>query len=311
VPEKVNDSRRDGVFWRHRRRELPSLDAIVLQSGTMPESGELNRLLARARGDARILAVISFGSTVRGEITEQSDVDVCLVPWPGPPNRRSLTELRIEYTSEFDLDVQVFPLLPLFVRSRVLREEACSSPAMTTPCTSSPLAPCARSKPSSHLPCLPLRGAACWIVSVFWQSWTSWRDTCANWRPSPRAISPSIGALRRNALANVWYRLQWSRSSISASCSSPDSASACRVKKTTCFKKLEQAGVLSPETVRIVKRMKGCRNILVHEYGGVDDELIFDVVRSRRGDFTASRARSGRRLPATEKPVEDQLHSLV
>ena len=52
------------------------------------------------------------------------------------------------------------------------------------------------------------------------------------------------------------------------------------------FQKLEQAGVLSPETVRIVKRMKGCRNILVHEYGGVDDELIFDMVRSRRGDFT-------------------------
>ena len=38
--------------------------------------------------------------------------------------------------------------------------------------------------------------------------------------------------------------------------------------------------------VLIVKRMKGCRNILVHEYGGVDDELIFDLVRSRRGDFT-------------------------
>ncbi len=52
------------------------------------------------------------------------------------------------------------------------------------------------------------------------------------------------------------------------------------------FQKLEQAGVLSPEMVLIVKRMKGCRNILVHEYGGVDDELIFDVVRSRRGDFT-------------------------
>jgi len=52
------------------------------------------------------------------------------------------------------------------------------------------------------------------------------------------------------------------------------------------FQKLEQAGVLSPETVSIVKRMKGCRNILVHEYARVDDELIFEVVRSRRSDFT-------------------------
>jgi len=98
------------------------LDAAVLESRTMLESYELNRLLARARGDDRILAVISFGSTVRGENTERSDVDVCLVPWIGPPDRRSLSELRIEYVGEFDLDVQVFPLLPLFVRSRVLRE---------------------------------------------------------------------------------------------------------------------------------------------------------------------------------------------
>ena len=88
----------------------------------MAECGELDRLLARARQDARILAVILFGSMARGETTEGSDVDVCLVPWPGPRDRPSLTELRVEYASEFDLDVQVFPLLPLVVRSRLLRE---------------------------------------------------------------------------------------------------------------------------------------------------------------------------------------------
>jgi len=41
----------------------------------MPECGELTRLLARARGDVRILAVISLGSKVHGEITEQSDAE--------------------------------------------------------------------------------------------------------------------------------------------------------------------------------------------------------------------------------------------
>jgi len=110
------------VLRQPPRQKLPFLDVAVLENRTMLESYELNRLLARARGDDRILAVISFGSTVRGENTERSDVDVCLVPWIGPPDRRSLSELRIEYVGEFDLDVQVFPLLPLFVRSRVLRE---------------------------------------------------------------------------------------------------------------------------------------------------------------------------------------------
>jgi len=88
----------------------------------MREGSRLTRLLARARDDARILAVILFGSTARGETTGQSDVDVCLIPCPGAPDRRFLAELRLEYISEFDLDVQVFPLLPVFVRSRILRE---------------------------------------------------------------------------------------------------------------------------------------------------------------------------------------------
>lgn len=52
------------------------------------------------------------------------------------------------------------------------------------------------------------------------------------------------------------------------------------------FEKLELAGVLSPPTAQIVKRMKGCRNILVHEYGIVDDAVILEVVQSRRDDFT-------------------------
>ena len=31
--------------------------------------------------------------------------------------------------------------------------------------------------------------------------------------------------------------------------------------------------------------MKGLRNILVHEYGDVDDERVFRVIRDRLGDF--------------------------
>jgi len=33
--------------------------------------------------------------------------------------------------------------------------------------------------------------------------------------------------------------------------------------------------------------MKGLRNLLVHEYGRVDDEIVFETVRERLGDFDA------------------------
>ena len=33
--------------------------------------------------------------------------------------------------------------------------------------------------------------------------------------------------------------------------------------------------------------MKGLRNLLVHEYGRINDELVFDMVRQRLGDFAA------------------------
>lgn len=49
--------------------------------------------------------------------------------------------------------------------------------------------------------------------------------------------------------------------------------------------KLESARLLSPETVGTLRRMKGCRNILVHEYGHVLDELIFETITTRLGDF--------------------------
>lgn len=67
-----------------------------------------------------MLAVILFGSAARGEATSSSDLDVCLVLDPGTasqPERR-----RLEYLAGFDLDVQVFQALPLYVRRRVLRE---------------------------------------------------------------------------------------------------------------------------------------------------------------------------------------------
>lgn len=53
------------------------------------------------------------------------------------------------------------------------------------------------------------------------------------------------------------------------------------------LQKLESAQLLSAEVVATLRRMKGCRNILVHEYGHVLDELIFEMITTRLGDFVA------------------------
>ena len=51
------------------------------------------------------------------------------------------------------------------------------------------------------------------------------------------------------------------------------------------FEKLEQAGILSPRMKETVKEMKGFRNILVHEYGRIDDEIVYQATKTRLGDF--------------------------
>lgn len=53
------------------------------------------------------------------------------------------------------------------------------------------------------------------------------------------------------------------------------------------FEKLEQAGVISSSMKGIIKAMKGFRNILVHEYGQVDDGIVYEVLQSWLDDFEA------------------------
>lgn len=50
------------------------------------------------------------------------------------------------------------------------------------------------------------------------------------------------------------------------------------------FDKLSRGGVLSPTTAQTLKRMKGLRNLLVHEYGRIDDAIVFETIRMRLGD---------------------------
>lgn len=55
------------------------------------------------------------------------------------------------------------------------------------------------------------------------------------------------------------------------------------------FEKLEQAKIISSATKETLKRMKGFRNILVHEYGRIDDRLVYDVLKNNIEDFDAIR----------------------
>lgn len=51
------------------------------------------------------------------------------------------------------------------------------------------------------------------------------------------------------------------------------------------FDKLMTRGVVSGPMGDTLRRMKGLRNILVREYGRVNDALVFETVRTRLDDF--------------------------
>ncbi|MBI3442011.1 MAG: DUF86 domain-containing protein [Proteobacteria bacterium] len=55
------------------------------------------------------------------------------------------------------------------------------------------------------------------------------------------------------------------------------------------FEKLEHAGIISSSLKDTLKEMKGFRNILVHEYGEVDDQIVYEAVTTRLRDFDAFR----------------------
>ncbi len=51
------------------------------------------------------------------------------------------------------------------------------------------------------------------------------------------------------------------------------------------FEKLREAGVITPETAATLRLMRGFRNILVHEYTQVDDQIVYQMASERPGDF--------------------------
>lgn len=51
------------------------------------------------------------------------------------------------------------------------------------------------------------------------------------------------------------------------------------------FRKLEEAKVISSDLAGKLRLMRGFRNIIVHRYGSVDDELVFETLRKGPADF--------------------------
>lgn len=51
------------------------------------------------------------------------------------------------------------------------------------------------------------------------------------------------------------------------------------------FEKLEEASIVSSSLGETLRSMRQMRNILVHEYGRVDDRIVFETVSHELGDF--------------------------
>ena len=85
---------------------------------------EIERLLKTVYKDGDLLAVILFGSVARHEQTPLSDVDICLVMMPDyrTSEPTAISNKRIDYLKDFSLDIRIFQQLPIYVRTRVLKE---------------------------------------------------------------------------------------------------------------------------------------------------------------------------------------------
>lgn len=53
------------------------------------------------------------------------------------------------------------------------------------------------------------------------------------------------------------------------------------------LEKLERAKIVSPPVGAMLRAMKGFRNILVHEYGGIDNAIVYKAATTQVQDFEA------------------------
>ena len=51
------------------------------------------------------------------------------------------------------------------------------------------------------------------------------------------------------------------------------------------FEKLLRKKIISSKMAETLEEMKGFRNILIHEYAKIDDEIVFETAANHTGDF--------------------------
>ncbi|MDX8551470.1 DUF86 domain-containing protein [Methanospirillum sp. J.3.6.1-F.2.7.3] len=50
---------------------------------------------------------------------------------------------------------------------------------------------------------------------------------------------------------------------------------------------LVRSGIINPETGELLKDMKGLRNILVHQYGRINDLIVYDIFMTKMDDISS------------------------
>jgi len=83
---------------------------------------QLNKLITLVKQDKQILAVILFGSCAREESYQGSDIDICLIMDKNSFTSEILFKKRMHYLKLFDMDIQIFQQLPLYIRVRIIKE---------------------------------------------------------------------------------------------------------------------------------------------------------------------------------------------
>lgn len=87
-----------------------------------PFDEQLNKLINKTKQDNDILAVFLFGSRVRDEDYSRSDIDICLVASSSLHTPSELFKKRLSYLKLFDMDIQIFQQLPIYIRMRIIKE---------------------------------------------------------------------------------------------------------------------------------------------------------------------------------------------
>lgn len=79
-------------------------------------------IIEKAGNDTEVLAVFLFGSVTQGKERKNSDIDICLVMKQNRYTAFELSQKKMEYLESFNVDMQIFQQLPLYIRKRILRE---------------------------------------------------------------------------------------------------------------------------------------------------------------------------------------------